>query len=270
MPIDLEAEYNPIAATPDFPQILERWRQASAEAYAARPAKKDIAYGRDKLQKLDFFPAPGQNTPILVFFHGGGWQRLDKSDYAFLVPSFLDARISVALVNYPLAPATPLEQIIKSSSAAVAWIARNARKFDGDPESMIFAGHSAGAHLAAMAATGHTASGLVCVGGAYDLEPVRGLAMNQALQLTSDNVITTSPARLHPARVDLPVILAVGERDSGAFHAQQDGLAATWRAAAALELEGRNHFTAVEALGDPDHPLFGMVLDLLDGRLPAP
>ena len=58
------------------PTLLQR-QQASAPT-AIAPAQ-DYAYGRDALQKLDFWPGRGSKAPVVVFVHGGGWKRGDKA-----------------------------------------------------------------------------------------------------------------------------------------------------------------------------------------------
>ena len=43
---------------------------------------KDVSFGPDPLQKLDLYrPKGAQAAPIVVFVHGGGFVRGDKSDY---------------------------------------------------------------------------------------------------------------------------------------------------------------------------------------------
>jgi acetyl esterase/lipase len=43
------------------------------------PDYKNVSYGADSLQVLDFWPAKSsRKTPVLVFFHGGGFIRGEK------------------------------------------------------------------------------------------------------------------------------------------------------------------------------------------------
>ena len=61
----------------------------------------------------------------------------------------------------------------------------------------------------------------------------------------------------------MPLILALGSEESEQFHRQQADYLAAWQgaglAAEVVELGGRNHFTAVDALGEGGHPLFAAV-----------
>lgn len=63
-----------------------------------------------------------------------------------------------------------------------------------------------------------------------------------------------------------PLICAVGSEETEIFQDQQRELVAAWRSAGAevrvVDLPGRNHFTAVDALGEADHPLFAAVRDM--------
>ena len=58
--------------------------------------------------------------------------------------------VALALLNYGLAPATPIEDIVRQQIKALAWLYRNGDRLGFDPERIVVAGHSAGAHLTAM------------------------------------------------------------------------------------------------------------------------
>ena len=40
----------------------------------------------------------------MMFIHGGYWRALDKKDFSFLAPAWVDAGVSLAVVNYDLCP----------------------------------------------------------------------------------------------------------------------------------------------------------------------
>ena len=79
----------------------ERLRERIAE----RKEKKDegfeeLAYGKDPLQKLDYYRPEKAGSPLVVFVHGGGWKRGDKRDAGSLKPEhYLDDCYSFASIN---------------------------------------------------------------------------------------------------------------------------------------------------------------------------
>ncbi|MCW5770029.1 MAG: alpha/beta hydrolase, partial [Rhodospirillaceae bacterium] len=147
----LEAGYNLRIRHPEREAVYARMAEASARLRAALPCQIDVAYGPDQVETLDFFPA-GADAPLIVFIHGGYWRALDKSIFSFVAKPFLDAGCAVALTNYGLAPQFPLEEIVAQSNRSIAFLAREARSLGIDASRIFVAGHSAGAHLAAMAA----------------------------------------------------------------------------------------------------------------------
>ena len=56
-------------------------QNASSPAPEA-PGKQSLAYGRDPLQVLDYWPAQGVKgrAPLVIFVHGGGWKRGSKDN----------------------------------------------------------------------------------------------------------------------------------------------------------------------------------------------
>jgi len=110
------------------------------------------------LTSLDLHP-PGvrgkQASPVIVLLHGGGWSAGDKARDGFLQPktSWLNRHgCLVASVNYRLSPAVRHPAHIDDVAAALAWLQKNVGRYGGDPQRIYLLGHSAGAHLAALAA----------------------------------------------------------------------------------------------------------------------
>jgi arylformamidase len=89
--------------------------------------------------------------PLRVFLHGGYWRANDKSDFSYLAPPFNERGVSVASLNYSLAPEATLDTMVTRTCHAVAWLWNNAPKLNFDRSRMFLSGQSAGAHLTAMA-----------------------------------------------------------------------------------------------------------------------
>lgn len=61
------------------------------QARQERHCETDYYYGASPAETLDFFPARKPGAPLLVFIHGGWWRSLDKQDFSFIAPAFVDA-----------------------------------------------------------------------------------------------------------------------------------------------------------------------------------
>ena len=120
---------------------------------------KDIAYVKNahERQKLDLFlpPNPGEKIPLLVWFHGGGWEGGDKANCAF--QQFVGQNYAVASVNYRLSQDAIFPAQICDCKSAIRWLRAHADEFGFDSERIGVGGDSAGGHLVALlGATGHT------------------------------------------------------------------------------------------------------------------
>lgn len=267
----LDAQYNNRAAVPNHARWTERWPQASADARERIGGRLDVPYGPGERHKVDIFPAAEKQSPILAFIHGGYWRAFDKSDFSLVVPAYVKAGISVAMIGYPLAPAASLDEITESVRQAVAWLFRNAASFGGDPARLFVSGHSAGGHLTAMMMSTEWAQrGLpadlvkagAAISGIYDLVPIRLCYLNQDIRLTAEIASRNSPLNLLPKRAGR-LILAVGGNETDEFQRQQETYARAWRGAGlALEIVAMpkdQHFSILDGFADPTNPLFQAV-----------
>ncbi len=271
----LDAELNLRARTPEHVEFFARWAAESAAVRQDFPdARIDLAYGETAGERLDLFPAEATGAPLVAFIHGGYWQSLDKGDFSFFAPAFRAAGLAYASLNYTLAPTARIPQMVEECRRALAFLHRNAAALGFDAGRLVVAGHSAGGHLAAMCLlTDWAAEGLpgdllkggVCVSGLYELEPLRLSYQQEVLQLDPEQVERASPLRRLGATMP-PLLCAVGGTEPEEFKTQQREMLAACAArqlvAHEIPLDGRHHFDAVEALGEPDHPLFRRTLAL--------
>jgi arylformamidase len=274
--IALEREYNARAAIPEHPQIFARWAEQGAATRRRRAGLIDVPYGDDAGERLDFFPTPTAGAPLLVFIHGGYWRSLDKFDFSWIAPPFLDAGTAVAFTNYGLAPRLPVEEIVRQQIRALAWLYARAEELGFDRRRIIVAGHSAGGHLVAMmmavlwprvdpALPPDLVKGGLAISGLFDLEPLVPLSfINNDIRLDRTAARKVSPLHF-PAASPAPHVTAVGALESREFKRQSAEIRRAWSANARehVEVDGANHLTVCDALADPQSPLFAAALALV-------
>ena len=273
-----EREYNVRASIPDHPAILSRWTLQAAATRRLHACLLDLAYGELPDERLDFFPTRLEPSPLFVFIHGGYWRSLDKSDFSWIAPAWVRQGVSVALLNYGLAPQTRIEDMVLQVLQALAWLYRRAQRYGIDPGRVVVCGHSAGAHLAAlsMAAQFPTLAadlplalvkGVLAISGLYDLEPLMHAPfVNVDLKLDAARACKLSPLQ-YPAAAGARLITAVGGAESGEFARQSRLIGNHWRSSLVREvpMPQRNHFDIVDDLADADSPLFKAGLELFQG-----
>ncbi len=274
-----EREYNARAMIPEHPQIFARWAEQAAATRRLRACLIDLQYGDSTPERLDLFPARSDGAPLLVFIHGGYWRSLDKSDFSWIAPPYVNHGVSVALPNYGLAPQTPLEEIVRQTLRALSWLYRNADRYGFDPHRIFVAGHSAGGHLTAMMMAAlwpvyspdlpaDLVKGGLPISGLFDLEPlIYAPFVNADLQLDLARARKLSPALMAPATT-APLITAVGALESSEFRRQSELLGKGWRGnfVRHLAVADMNHLTVCDELASPASPLFDAALDLIHRR----
>ncbi len=124
---------------------------------AAEPrAHRHLAYVEPphELQTLDLYaPAGGGPFPLVVWIHGGGWQRGDKSEVDHKAQALVDQGYVFVSINYRLLPEVHINEMAADVARAIRWVYDHASDYGGDRESIVLMGHSAGAQLAALVCT---------------------------------------------------------------------------------------------------------------------
>ena len=265
----LSREYNNRELFPDHPRHFARWNEASQRARSTMACHLDLAYGSSPGERLDIFPARKGDGSALMFIHGGYWRSLDKKDFSFLAPAWVDAGVSLVVVNYDLCPKVSVERIVQQMLGASAWLYRNAEQYGMDEDRLYVSGHSAGGHLAAMMLAAlwpvfdgslpkDLYKGALAVSGVYDLRPLTQVDwLNGDLRLDDASALGLSPAYLPPA-TRAPLYLAVGGLESSEFKRQNALLAQRWKPVLGgdVAMPGTNHSTVIDGLADPASALF--------------
>lgn len=266
----LEREYSPRLQIPEYAGYFVRWKQSAQNTRDSLPARLDLAYGTAAAEMLDFFPASRALAPLMIFIHGGYWRVLDKADFSWVAPPYVAAGISVAVLNYGLAPKTPMPEIVNQVRRACAWLYGNAPELGFDAHRIFCSGHSAGGHLTGMMlATDWPAlsavlpkrllAGALAVSGLFDLRPlIHADFLRRDLCLDEAGARALSPAFL-PLHNEAPLLRALGARESGEFHRQSELIAAQWpsiTSAKVLDVAGCDHLSVCDALATPGNELF--------------
>ena len=112
-----------------------------------------IEAGAHSLPGRLYHSSPGDNLPVVLFFHGGGWVHgtLETHDRLCAIIA-VRAKCAVVSVHYRLAPEHPFPAAWEDAVAALSWI-KNAHEALGiDADRIALAGDSSGGNIAAAAA----------------------------------------------------------------------------------------------------------------------
>jgi len=144
---------------------------------------RDIAFLPNELKpsknepKLNVFTPKDSaaKVPVIIFIHGGNWNRGDKDTYVLMGRNFAKKGIVAVIPDYSLSPEANYDQMTNEVAAAIAWTKANIEKYNGDANRVFLMGHSAGGHLAALAV----------MNPKYGVEPglIKGLILNDAAGL---------------------------------------------------------------------------------------
>jgi arylformamidase len=266
----LDAEYDTSRQLADgnVTPYFEAFVRASDAARARLRCDLDRRYGSHERETIDFFPSSRAGAPLFVWVHGGYWRRMSKREFAFVAGPLVEAGAAVAAVNYPLAPGAGLDAIVASVRAAYAFALEHADELGAAPGPAFVGGHSVGAQLAGMVAAAFDVRGMLGLSGLYDLEPLRHTKINDAIAMDSETARRNGPLHHRPVGRALPLLVAAGEREQAAFHAQQRAYADAWGAwggrVRELPAPGLDHFSIVLELASGDAPLTRALLEMMD------
>jgi acetyl esterase/lipase len=116
---------------------------------AADPTLGDVRYGPYERHVLDFYQAgPGGPSPVLIFFHGGGFRGGDKRSFRDNAGAYLKAGIAVVSANYRLSSQAIYPAPMLDGARVVQFVRSKAREWNLDPAKVAVSGSSAGGTLA--------------------------------------------------------------------------------------------------------------------------
>jgi arylformamidase len=242
----MEAEYNNRARVPGSAALIAGWAEAAARFREEHPPEV-LAYGDGPREAMDLFLPAVPVRAAAILFHGGYWQALDRSHGSHWASGLLAHGVAVALPSYDLCPEVSVGRIAEQAEdAALRLHARLGLR-------LLAMGHSAGGHLAAwLLARRPEVGAALPISGLFWLEPLLATSLNAKLRLGLEEARRLSPA-LRPSAAK-PLHAVVGGEESSEFLRQTREFAPLWGGTAEV-LPGLNHFTVLEPLAEPTHPL---------------
>jgi arylformamidase len=219
--------------------------QYSPSQHAKRPLPEYLAEYHEKsaLHQAESLHLP--HAPLLIYIHGGYWQKLSASDSLFNASDAIEHNVALHAVEYTIAPAASIEIMVNESIADVLHIIKKL-----SPSHVVLAGCSAGAHLAAMCLRNQDIASVVnaavLLSGIYDLRPLVVTSTNEPLGLDANRAASLSPQLLPMNVVPTQALLAVGQHESSEFIRQNqeygNALQNAGTQAEVVVVENRDHF----------------------------
>ncbi|MEE3660846.1 alpha/beta hydrolase [Brenneria sp. g21c3] len=253
---------------------------------------KDIAYGDDERQNVDIYlPTTGadKKSPVLIFVHGGGFIRGDKSSLSNQGYFYARQGMVVVIPNYRLAPAHQWPTGAQDVSSALAWTRAHIAGFGGDPQQIVLAGESAGAaHVAAATlirrfhpVEGLNIAGAVLISGIYNArleylarrqlriptpdpfgDAYFGSDINDRADMSTVELIDAAPFPLFISYTELdPIPMQVEAGELFARLVTQHGFTPDLHV-----VYGHNHLSQMYSVNTDDASLSGPVMDFLSKR----
>jgi arylformamidase len=251
----LDAAYDQAAYAPNREQLIKRRIRDSELARHRIGEPERVAYGPAEIERLDIYRARGKLAPIFIFIHGGAWRSGRSKEFAAPAEMFLAAGAHYVVPDFAWVQDVGGNLMVLADQVcrAVAWVYKNAVRFDGDPNRLYIGGQSSGGHLAAVALTtdwqrqfdlpADIIKGGMCISGMYDLTPVRLSARSRYVAFDDATVAALSPLR-HLDRLHAPLVVAYGTCETPEFQRQNREFAAAVEAGGKLvELLVGEHYT---------------------------
>ena len=265
--MDWDDAYANAPHIPDAAGYPPRWqREAAAFRESLGSRVRTLAYGDVEAERLDLFLPENQPLGLVVFVHGGYWQRFGRQDWSHLAAGALARGEAVAMPGYTLCPGIRVSGITRQIGAAMT---RAGAEVAGP---IRLAGHSAGGHLVSRmlcadaplpADVAARIANTVSISGVHDLRPLLRTKLNDALRLDAAEARAESPALLDP-REGVRLTCWVGAAERPEFVRQNVLLANIWTGLGAetrtVEEPGRHHFDVIDGLSRPDSPLIEALL----------
>ena len=227
----------------------------------------EIAYGADPYQAITIVPSDNPNGDVFIALHGGGWTNGYKEWMLFMAPALNAQGITFVSAGYRLAPLHVFPAGYHDVLDGVAAVHGKIAQYGGKPNRIFIGGHSAGGHLAALAALrddwmkprnlpADVIRGALPISGSYNVGEGSGFLMRPRFLGAPDSGAEQAASPINHIRSDAPpFFVAWGEKDFPHLCKQSEEFVAALRAAGieaeSIVLPGCNHATASYETADP-------------------
>lgn len=203
-----------------------------AHGYTADRITRDLAYGEHPRHRLDVHaPAGADGAPVLLFVHGGGFVRGDKSlpgmpFYEHLGKWAADRGLVAVTITHRLAPRHRWPSGAEDVAAAVSWTRENVAGYGGDPERVVVMGQSAGGAHVANYLAGHggpvagNVIGGVLLSGVYDPATAEPNVRLRSYYGDDPSAYPDRSSLKGLVASQVPLLIGVAEWDMPDFHRQ--------------------------------------------------
>ncbi len=275
---ELDDAYDQSVYAPNRDQLNKRRASESELVRARLGAPRRVAYGATPHEMLDIYATPNPKAPIVIFVHGGAWRAGHAKDSAYGAETFVRGGAHFLVLDFinVIESGGDLMPMINQVRGGVAWAARNAASFGGDPGRIYITGHSSGAHLGGcvlitdwekdFGLPRDTVKGATLCSGMYDLKPARLSKRGDYVKFTDATEDALSTQR-HLDRITCPVTVLHGNLETPEFQRQTREFAAALKAAGKpvrlIVAENYNHFEIGETLNNPYGPFGRAALEMM-------
>lgn len=109
----------------------------------------DVCYNKKTKQYLDIYLPETEEFAVVLYFHGGGIEKGDKSGHKIFFNYLVSQGIAVVSANYRMYPNAKYPDFLIDAADATAWVFKNIGNY-GKIKGIYVGGSSAGGYISQM------------------------------------------------------------------------------------------------------------------------
>jgi acetyl esterase/lipase len=175
---------------------------------------QNIAYAKDTVKKhlLDIYLPPDakDNTPVVIWVHGGAWQHNDKyADMGYMtatIRGIIEKGYALASIDYRHSTTAIFPAQIQDCNQALQFLHDHSTKYKLDKNRFALMGFSAGGHLASLLALSNNSE----VPEFYENKKKPSFGIKAVFDFYGPSNLTLFFANLDPKDTDNPIATLLG------------------------------------------------------------